>query len=127
MAQDNVKQFLQRLRQDPELSGRLEKALDEALAKEQAGFASKELIAALKGAFPGTKEEEVLSRPVSEEELAVISGAGNKACSDNYFNRDCAATVEQSSWCASNDSCAVWEVEYSYVCHQAGSYCDYVG
>lgn len=80
-------------------------------------------------------EEEVFSRNLSEEELAATSGGlcglnGSDGCGEliqyevSHCTRivvreiyegafpNCAATVEDGSWCSSNDACYSQQVEY---------------
>lgn len=82
------------------------------------------------------KEEEVFDQPVSEEDLGAVSG-GRDADEDNCvvsFSRDiyggggfpnCAATVEEGSWCWDNDACnesaVVYRGMHAYVTRPDGS------
>ena len=70
-------------------------------------------------------EKEVFIQKVSDEEMEAVAGGDDcgapqqKNCS-NYYLRDiyvpsfpnCAATVEDGSWCGSNDACVGSEVIY---------------
>ena len=68
------------------------------------------------------REEEVLKQSVSLDELeAAAGGEGGSAneCVEQYNRRihrgrfpNCAATVEDGSWCGTNDACVVLAVYY---------------
>lgn len=66
-------------------------------------------------------EDEIMKQKLDEEELAAVNGGegphlvGLKApggCQAQYFARKCVATVEEGSWCWSNDACAIHYERY---------------
>ena len=61
------------------------------------------------------KEASLLNRELDEKELDSISGgsaAGPGGCQNNWYIKECAATVEKGSWCGSNDWCDTWDELY---------------
>ena len=62
------------------------------------------------------KEASLLNRELDEKELDSISGgsaAGPGGCQNNWYIKECAATVEKGSWCGSNDWCEEWDERYT--------------
>ena len=67
-------------------------------------------------------EKEVFVQEVSDEEMEAVAGGegeSNSACSDDWSRSiyypsfpNCAATVEDGSWCGSNDACTEAAVKY---------------
>lgn len=60
------------------------------------------------------------NKELIEKELDTVSGGrkGHGGCQrtkETYYDRDCAATVEEGSWCGSNDYCFSWSERYKKV------------
>lgn len=78
----------------------------------------------------GMAEDAVFDQDVSPDELRAVAGGGNPESDCTAQNwRDiyhpsfpnCAATVEEGSWCWSNDSCVRYQVLYvgAMICSDA--------
>ena len=83
---------------------------------EKLGGVEEDRFAQYLKAVAAEKEDEVLAQPLSPEELEAVSGGDQDADLKNcvrYSERNiylggfpnCAATVEDGSWCDSNDAC----------------------
>ena len=65
-------------------------------------------------------EKEVFVQEVSDEEMEAVAGGEDQYNCYNEFEREiyvpsfpnCAATVEEASWCGTNDACAHDAVGY---------------
>ncbi|NLC75265.1 MAG: hypothetical protein GX685_08615 [Clostridiales bacterium] len=60
-------------------------------------------------------KNEILSKEIDKDELETVSGGtagGPGGCTGSYFREKCSATVEQGSWCGSNDWCTVFSEHY---------------
>lgn len=61
------------------------------------------------------------NKELSEKELNAVSGGGANGpggCQNTsrfYYHRDCAATVEEGSWCWKNDYCMEFDERYHLV------------
>ena len=63
----------------------------------------------------GEQKKDILSQKVDEEQLEHATGGSSESGSEctKDFKRDvCQATVEQGSWCSSNDACLIWDCTY---------------
>jgi hypothetical protein len=78
------------------------------------------------------REQEIMNQEMSKDEMDTVAGGGGtcwvnsrgETCEDwaaykygrKFYNPDgsinCAATVEDGSWCGSNDACRFSEVDY---------------
>lgn len=68
------------------------------------------------------KEQYDTNHEMDDEELQRLNGGGcsfflngspgRGGCRQNYFEEECAATVENRSWCGTNDWCEVSQVVY---------------
>ena len=93
-----------------------EKALFEKLGVDEGKFAE------FMNAVTASQEETVLGQELSPDEMEAASGGGKDGCKDmmstceSYHFRSrsagCAATVEDGSWCDSNDACVAFAVRY---------------
>lgn len=58
------------------------------------------------------------NKELNEKDLKSVSGGvslGHGGCQRSrhvFYDRDCASTVEEGSWCKSNDWCFMWDEEY---------------
>lgn len=109
-----------------ELTEEQKAALEEAAGKpvsekelyEKLGNIDEKAFAEFLKAASGTKEEAVFSQEVSAEEMASAAGGhwypGDSDCTRQTYHtiNYCAATVEDGSWCRSNDACYSDEVRY---------------
>ena len=60
-------------------------------------------------------KKEILNKELSDEELKAVNGGaarGAGGCQGAYYVENCDATVEESSWCESNDYCLILESTY---------------
>lgn len=108
MALENAKKLVEELQQDQELKGAFEADAAAALAAKDYGCTLEEL-----------KEALALTRELDDAELEAIGGGnakGTGGCSYDFYVQACASTVEEGSWCGSNDWCKAWDVEYQYKC-----------
>ena len=106
-------------------------ALTEALKKpisdrelfEKLGGVEEDRFAQYLKAVAEEKEDKVLAQPLSPEELEAVSGGDQDDDLKNcvrYSERNiylggfpnCAATVEDGSWCSTNDACVKVAVNY---------------
>lgn len=107
MSVENAKILIKQLEDDAELREAFEADPQEALAQKDYGCT-----------FDEFKEAYNLNRELSEEELETVSAGiskGKGGCQDNYYKEECTATVEEDSWCWSNDWCSKWDSDYEYV------------
>ena len=47
---------------------------------------------------------------LSIDELEAVSGGSDR----DWLSEGCAATVEDNSWCDSNDNCLIWDITYEH-------------
>ena len=59
-------------------------------------------------------KKEILNKELSDEELKAVSGGaqGQGGCQGPYYEGNCVATVESTSWCWSNDYCLTFDCRY---------------
>ena len=112
MAIENAKKLIEKLAADAELKAAFEKDAKAALEAGDYGCTLAEL-----------KEAIALGKELDEDELTAVSGGGCDnpfggspgpgGCKLNYFKKECAATVEEGSWCGTNDWCDQWDERYT--------------
>lgn len=70
------------------------------------------------------KEVMTMDRKLDDNEMWAVNGgtscffpgaAGNGHCWTNYFREVCAATVEEGSWCLTNDWCHADQMTYGKI------------
>ena len=98
------------------LTEALEKPISDRELFEKLGGVDEGKLAQYLKAVAAKKEDEVLAQPLSPDELEAVSGGDQDDDRTNcvrYSERNiylggfpnCAATVEDGSWCDSNDAC----------------------
>ena len=111
MAIENAKKLVGKLAADAELKAAFEKDAKAALEAGDYGCTLAEL-----------KEAIALGKELDEDELTAVSGGGCDTpfggaegpggCRYNWYQEQCAATVEEDSWCGSNDWCQTYDETY---------------
>ena len=72
------------------------------------------------------KAKDILDQEIALDDLNAVAGgasSGSGDCVNDYYRNiyggrgfpNCAATVEDGSWCGSNDACTVDEVIYTFM------------
>lgn len=108
-----------------------EKEIPEKDLFDQLGVDEEQFVEFLRAVSP-IQEEEILAQELSKEELDSVAGGGNcptQAWKDDFGANDChtcgttrwiyrhrfpncASTVEDGSWCGSNDACFTYSSVY---------------
>ena len=110
------------------LSKALEKPISDRELFEKLGGVDEGKLAQYLKAVAAKKEDEVLAQELSPEELAAVAGGGDPSdvnCTTQVYGRNiyyggfpnCAATVEDGSWCGQNDACINISVIYKFMSH----------
>lgn len=115
------------------LTEALEKPVSDRELFEKLGGVDERKFAEFLKAVTAETEDEVLAQPLSPDELEAVAGGGSSLANDghtcsktqqaNCFREEkrsiylgafpnCAATVEDGSWCMTNDACVRAAVNY---------------
>ena len=108
------------------LTEALEKPIGDRELFEKLGDVDEGRLAQYLKAVAAEKENEVLVQELSLEELASVAGGGDPSdvnCTTHVYGRNiyyggfpnCAATVEDGSWCGQNDACYNISVIYKFM------------
>ena len=108
------------------LTEALEKQIGDRELFEKLGDVDEGRLAQYLKAVAAEKENEVLVQELSLEELASVAGGGDPSdvnCTTHVYGRNiyyggfpnCAATVEDGSWCGQNDACYNISVIYKFM------------
>ena len=108
------------------LTEALEKPISDKELFEKLGGVEERKFAEFLKAVAAETEDEVLGQALSPEELASVAGGGDPSdtnCTIHVYGRNiyygafpnCAATVEDGSFCAQNDACYNAQIIYKFM------------